>query len=60
MGYTVSFVLPGLTHVVDLLPEGLGPALHVFRCRRGQHVGHALALVLRADVYTLAMDRTSV
>lgn len=34
-GYITPVVRWGLTHVVDVLPEGLGPARGVFGCVRG-------------------------
>lgn len=52
-------LIHSLTHVIDVLPEGLAPALRVSRCMRGQRVGYVLSLTLCADVYTLGMDRIS-
>lgn len=55
----VVVVHSALTHVIDVLPEGLSPVLHVFRRMHGQGVGYILSLTLCADVYTLRIVRIS-
>lgn len=46
----------GLTHVVDVLPEGLGPTPSVISHLHNQRVRYILFLTWRADVNTPRMD----
>jgi hypothetical protein len=45
----------GLTHVVEVLPEGLHPAVGVLPAVGGQSVGDLLSSVLVCDAHTLGL-----
>lgn len=50
----------GLTHAIDVLTEGLPPALCVFKRVCGKHVSYVLPLMFCIDVNILAVGRISV